>query len=97
LDIGQNRIRIGVIAFSSTVHSQVFSLNQCTDQKTLETDGILPQVWTSGGTTNTAAALDRMIQMFVAEGRPAYLKVQDIVTVHKLILRILDLRCQTNS
>ncbi|XP_053380888.1 uncharacterized protein LOC123562048 [Mercenaria mercenaria] len=80
LDIGQEKIRIGIVAFSSTVHSEVFSLEQCLDQKTLEVNGIQPQKRNSVGNTNTAAGLARMIDMFTTEGRPDSPYIGIIVT-----------------
>lgn len=71
LDIGQDKIRISIIAFSSSVDTnKMFTLEQCIDQSTLETLGVQPQSWNSNGGTNTADALAAMVGMFADQGRP---------------------------
>lgn len=71
LDIGQDKIRISIMAFSNSVDAnKVFTLNQCTDQSVLVDLGVRPQSWNSAGSTNTADALAEMVDMFTDQGRP---------------------------
>ena len=70
LDIGQDKIRIGVVTFGNVANTgSIFSLVDCIDQTTLERVGILPQPKGTNAGTATASALAAMIDIFETQGK----------------------------
>ncbi|WAQ97042.1 CO6A4-like protein, partial [Mya arenaria] len=65
LDIGQNKIRLGIVSFSNIVHENtVFPLSSSNDLLTVQSSGIFLQQPGNMAGTNTAEALRRTNTMF---------------------------------